>query len=587
MTDPRSRPPAAPSPVSDTVTGEWPSGTKGDPAPAPDAVTITSSGQSPSAGCLGIPNPFGRYTVSRLLGRGGMAAVYLAHDPQMDRPVALKIPNFSGTLTEAQKQRFFREARAIAALRHSNICPVYDADEEQGVLYLTMHYIDGQPLASAVDHGPMAPEKAIALVRRLAQAMQVAHTHGTIHRDLKPANIMIDRSGEPVIMDFGLARRTHWVLEESRHPGGATPAGDQGLTQHGSVLGTPAYMPPEQARGDVAVIGPRSDIYSLGVILYELLTGRRPFAADDTAELIRQIENDPPPKPTDFYTWVDKGVEAACLKALAKDPADRFQTMGEFERALKEVVEPELKVVVPPPLPKPAKPKRKKRWWVKPLGCLGVSLLFLTVCIGGPTAAAWWIVNFVMDRAKDITDSQAQADAEWNAIINLWPTPAPDANPETLLPPTFDNGRFRLRTDDPAPPDAELGIVLAGRRGVYSGPDGDVEVRFYRCPEAEAKSIQQKVHDFTQARVVNKAVANSGSKREKAVYSSQDTSRRTVTFGFHDESWQNQEYGKLWYGGGWLYWFRTTQPLVIEWFPSKFLLEVGRRTSGTPESKWK
>jgi hypothetical protein len=494
----------------------------------------------------------------------------------MDRPVALKIPNFSGTLTEAQKQRFFREARAIAALRHPNICPVYDADEEQGVLYLTMHYIDGQPLSASVDHGPMGPEKAIAIVRRLAQAMQVAHTHGTIHRDLKPANIMIDRSGEPVIMDFGLARRTHWVLEESRHPT-ATPAGDQGLTQHGSVLGTPAYMPPEQARGDIAAIGPRCDIYSLGVILYELLTGRRPFAADDTPELIRQIENDPPPKPTDFYPWVDKGLEAACLKALAKDPADRFQTMAEFERALKDVVEPELKVMVPPPLPRRAKPRRKKRWWVKPVEYLAVALFFLTVCVGGPTAAIYMLIERASEKFKGIIDHQG----EWNTIASNWDAPAADAAQEVLLPPTFDDGRYRLRTVDKAPTDADLGITLTGVRGVYDGPDGQVEVRFYRCPEAQAKAIQQKAYSYAQSRLNRPTVANPGGPKRKAVvYSSQSSSLRTVTFGFRDEYSDDQEYGTLWYGGGWLYWFRSGDSMSIESFPPKFLKEVGKAATG-------
>jgi hypothetical protein len=339
-------------------------------------------------------------------------------------------------------------------------------------------------------------------------------------------------------------------------------------------------MPPEQARGDVAAIGPRSDVYALGVMLYELLTGRRPFTADDTPDLIRQIETEPPPRPTDFYPWIDTGVEAACLKALAKDPADRFQSMAEFERALWEAVEPELTVVVPPPLPKPARPKRKKRRWVSPLMYLALALLLLTVCVGGPTLAIWSLVNAIMNKAKEFTDSHAQAEAEWNAITSFWPAPAADAAPETLLPPMFGDGRYRLRTAaDQAPPDAELGITLTGRRGIYDGPDGEVEVRFYRCSEDQAKAIQQAVYALAQARHGDTGVAPPDSKRKKTVYAGQDTGRRTVTFGFHDASAQYQEYGKLWYGGGWLYWFRTSQPLTIETFPSKFLMEVGKRAS--------
>ncbi|HKB05424.1 MAG TPA: serine/threonine-protein kinase, partial [Gemmataceae bacterium] len=187
MSDPHSRPPATPPPApTDGPTGVW----------SADSPTVTSAGQSPvgPGGEPGIPNPFGRYTVVRLLGRGGMGAVFLAQDSQLDRPVALKIPTFRGALSDAQKERFLREARSIAALRHPNLCPVFDAGEEDGVLYLTMAYIDGHPLSTLVERGPVAPEKAVELVRRVARAMHVAHAHGTVHRDLKPANILIDRT---------------------------------------------------------------------------------------------------------------------------------------------------------------------------------------------------------------------------------------------------------------------------------------------------------------------------------------------------------------------------------------------------------
>ena len=202
-------------------------------------------------------------------------------------------------------------------------------------------------------------------------------------------------------------------------------------------------------------------------------------------------------------------------------------------------------------MPKPARPKPKKRWWVKPAWIAGLTLLFLTVCVGAPTLAVWSLINLVMNKAKDFTDAHAQSEAEWNAITSFWPAPAADAAPETLLPPTFGDGRFRLRAADQAPPDAELGITLAGRRGIYDGPDGEVEVRFYRCSEDQAKAIHQKVYAAAQARLNDAAEADPGSKRTKAVYAQQDTGRRTVTFGFHDNLSQHQEYGKLWYGGGW------------------------------------
>jgi predicted Ser/Thr protein kinase len=587
MPDPH--PPAnPPAGHPETVTGEWSSGS--DRPPAPDAPTLTTSGTGPTLGELGIPNPFGRYTITRLLGRGGMGAVFLAHDAQMHRPVAVKIPTFRGTLTATQKERFLREARAIAALRHPNICPVFDVGEEQGFLFLTMAYIEGQPLAALISRGPVPQDRAVDLVRRVARAMHAAHAHGTIHRDLKPANILLDTNGEPVVMDFGLARRAQWADDSGADGASSTVSNDAGLTQYGSVLGTPAYMPPEQARGDVAAIGPRSDIYSLGVILYELLTGRRPFTATDPAELIAQIERDAPPELTEFYPWIDKGVEGACLRALAKDPADRFGTMAEFERDLKEAVEPELTVVVPPPLP-PARSRsrrvepKRRGWRAKVLTCLIVSGLLLIVCVGGPVAGVLYVVDRIRDNIKDITDDKARADAEWDAIMGFWQAPPADAGPDVLFPTTFGDGKYRRVRHDKTAGDPELGISLTGHRGSYRGPDNDeVEIDVYRCPDADARNILQGVASMAAGRRGGTAPAPPGSKRTKAVYVSEDSRQRTVTFGFHDELSQNQEYGKLWYGGGWLFWFRTAQPLKVEFFPSKYLMELGKRANA-PEPK--
>jgi predicted Ser/Thr protein kinase len=591
MSDPRSRPPATPPSVpTNGATGEWSSATAAErPGPAaPDVATVTSAGRPPVGpeGEPSIPNPFGRYTVTRLLGRGGMGAVFLAHDPHLDRPVALKIPTFRGALTGAQKERFLREARSIAALRHPNLCPVFDAGEEQGILYLTMAYIDGHPLSALVERGPVAPEKAVDLVRRVARAMHVAHTHGTVHRDLKPANILIDRADEPVVMDFGLARRAQWA-DDSRDDGSAAAAVAAELTQYGSVIGTPAYMPPEQARGDVAAIGPRSDVYSLGVILYELLTARRPFAAADTAELIRKIENDPPPRPSEFYPWLDRNLEAACLKALAKDPAGRFDSMAAFEQALKDAVDPDLKVVVPPPLPTRGDRRRQKRHGRHPLKtlawvCLGL-VLVVGICVGGPTLAVLWVIDRASDKFKELSQAQREADAEWGTIQSLWQPPPADAEPDVLFPQTVTGGYRRVRQDQEAA-DAELGIALPGRRAVYLGPEGEeYEVRAYRCPDAEAQAVQGRVQAFLQSVQSGTAATAPDSKRKQVVYTSSNSVNRTITFGFQDALSQYQEYGKLWYGHGWLFWFKTATPLKVEYFPSKYLMEVWKKGSAPPK----
>jgi serine/threonine protein kinase len=579
MSEPR--PPATPPPVpKDGATGEWSDLTARDTPKAADVQTITVSGQTQTV-VFEIPNPFGRYSIARLLGRGGMGAVFLAHDTHLDRPVALKIPTISGTPTAAQKERFFREARAVSALRHPNICPVHDVGEEQGVLYLTTSYIDGHPLATALERGPMSPEKAVELVRKVAQAMQAAHSHGTVHRDLKPANIMIDRNGEPVIMDFGLARRTSWA-DDSREPGTSQPIA-QGLTQFGSVLGTPAYMPPEQARGDVEAIGPQSDVYSLGVILFELLTGRRPFVADDTAELIQKIVNDSPPKLSEFYPWIDPKVEAACSKALAKSPSERFASMAELDRVLKQAIEPEL--IAPPPLPprrpKPEPPKRKR--WITPMTCLLVTLSILTVCVAGPTVAIYFFFIAVSDKIKELQQVSERASVEWDVINSgRWQQPSPDATADELFPRSLPNGFNRVAVDTNVA-DEELGLTIPGQRAIYRNVSGEErEVRVYRSTEAQSKAIQDTAMNFV--RFVQAGNAGSGN-RKKVMYTANNSGQRTVTFGFSDSVSQNQEYGKLWYSRDWLFYFKTSTPLVIESFPSGFLMQLKPTALPAPPKK--
>ena len=220
-----------------------------------------------------LPKEFGRYRIVRKLGEGGMGIVYLAHDTELDRQVALKMPKLNEGMDNPLIERFYREARAAANLRHANICPVHDVGEVDGTHYICMAYIEGRPLSAYVRRDSTQPERQVALVvRKLAIALQEAHSHGVVHRDLKPANIMIDQHKEPVIMDFGLARQL------DKHQ-------DSRLTGQGSVVGSPAYMSPEQVAGDVDRLGPATDIYSLGVILFELLTGRVPFEGPVTAVL--------------------------------------------------------------------------------------------------------------------------------------------------------------------------------------------------------------------------------------------------------------------------------------------------------------
>jgi serine/threonine protein kinase len=279
-----------------------------------------------------IPRNFGRYRILDRIGKGGMGAVFRAHDTQLDRTVALKVP-FLGDDDAEMRQRFLREARSAAALHHPNICPVFDVGEIGGVPYLTMAFIEGRSLATAIESGPLSPSQAALLVRKVALAMQEAHNRGIIHRDLKPGNILQRPNGEPVVMDFGLARR-------------ADDRRSEGLTRKGDILGTLEYMPPEQLDGDNAILGPAADIYALGVVLYESLTGQRPFSGN-TVTMLTAILLKPPTPPSELRPEVPVRLEEICLKAMARQPADRYQTMAQFAAALTEFLRSPQPAVTP------------------------------------------------------------------------------------------------------------------------------------------------------------------------------------------------------------------------------------------------
>jgi tetratricopeptide (TPR) repeat protein len=332
-----------------------------------------------------LPAVFGRYELRRLLGRGGMGAVYLAHDSQLDRQVALKLPRLSGESHPEARARFLREARAAAGLRHPNICPVYDAGEIGQTLYLSMAYIEGETLSGRLARGgPLPMAAAAALTATVARAMQAAHDHGIIHRDLKPANLMLDSHGQPVVMDFGLAQRT-------------TAACEVRLTQSGALLGTPVYMAPEQAGGDPEAVGPGCDIYSLGVILYEMLTGRVPFQSKQMGSLLAQVQRDPPPPPSRFRRDLPGELEAVCLKALAKTPEERFASMADFAAALAPFAAGTSVVGAPAVTQTVAYVPPRRRWRVR---AAGIVLLAVLAVLAG----ALWYAGQGKGKARDSID---------------------------------------------------------------------------------------------------------------------------------------------------------------------------------------
>lgn len=273
----------------------------------------------------GIGMDFGRYKIEGVLGEGAMGSVFLAHDSQLNRKVALKIPKFAKTASEKVLKRFYREARSAATLTHPNICQVYDVGEISGTHYIAMAYLKGHPLSEyIIPDKPIDQQTSALIIRKVALALQEAHSTGIVHRDIKPANIMIDHRKEPILMDFGLAAQEETIDDQTR------------LTQNGAILGSPAYMSREQLEGNTQEISHTSDIYSLGVVFFELLTSHLPFkGSGSVVSMIGEILAKDTPDPRSVRKNVNSTLAKICQKAMAKEPQDRFQSMAEMAEAIK------------------------------------------------------------------------------------------------------------------------------------------------------------------------------------------------------------------------------------------------------------
>jgi serine/threonine protein kinase len=270
-----------------------------------------------------IGKSLGRYQIKEQLGQGGMALVYKAYDTRLERYVAIKIIRqdaFIPNMLDQVMKRFEIEAKALAKLAHPNIVPVYDYGEYEGAPYLVMQYISGGVL-NLKRSSPMPWQEAVHILLPIAQALAYAHEHNIVHRDIKPSNILLTEKDLPMLSDFGIAK----ILESEEN---AT------LTGAGMTIGTPEYMAPEQWTGQA---GPLSDLYSLGVVLYELVTGRKPYAADTPVAIMLKQINDALPSPRLFSPELPEGLENLLLKALAKKPEDRYPNMGEFAAALEKL----------------------------------------------------------------------------------------------------------------------------------------------------------------------------------------------------------------------------------------------------------
>jgi hypothetical protein len=252
---------------------------------------------------------FGDYEILRELARGGMGVVFHARQVSLNRPVALKMILAGQLADETDVKRFYLEAEAAANLDHPGIVPIYEVGQHEGQHYFSMGFVEGQSLAQQVAGGPLPPRAAAAVMVKVAEAIDYAHQHGVIHRDLKPGNILLDPSGNPRVTDFGLAKKVE---------------ADSGLTGSGQIMGTPSYMPPEQAGGKRGEVGPAADVYALGATLYALVTGRPPFQAATAMDTLLMVLSEEPVPPRRLNATIPRDLETICLKCLEKEPARRY-----------------------------------------------------------------------------------------------------------------------------------------------------------------------------------------------------------------------------------------------------------------------
>src|SRR4051794_14005645 len=354
-------------------------------APEPRSPSGSPSSSPSSAELPRIPG----YEVLEVVGRGGMGVVYRARHVCLDRPVALKMLLTGVHASRESRERFLREARMGAGLRHPNIVQVHDMGDREGLPYFTMEFVEGGNLAQKLAGMPQPPRQAAALLATLADAVQAAHRNGIVHRDLKPANVLFTADGTPKIGDFGLARRLD---------------GEAGLTWTGTVVGTPSYMAPEQAEARPQTLGPAVDIHALGAILYELLTGRPPFRAATAAETVRQVISQDPVPPSRLNGEVPRDLEAICLKCLHREPHLRYADAAALAADLHHFLGGE--AIAARPEGRLARlVRRVRRRPVQSTLVVAVPLLTAALVGGGP-----WLIADRAAAARKIETEQAAAE---------------------------------------------------------------------------------------------------------------------------------------------------------------------------------
>ncbi len=370
-----------------------------------------------------LPRQFGEYELIERLAQGGMGVVYLARQSRLNRPVAIKMILAGHSATESEVKRFYIEAEAAGSIDHPGIVPVFDIGCREGTHYYSMRYVEGDSLSQKIKAGPLPPRLAAKYVQKIAEAIHVAHKNGIIHRDLKPGNVLLDKNDNPRITDFGLARLTQFSSE---------------LTTTGMVVGTPSYMPPEQASGKTDQINASVDIYSLGAILYASLTGRAPFEASTPTETLMHVLQEEPKGPRQIDRTIPKDLEVICLKCLEKDPADRYRSAAELGDDLTRFLAGE------PIRARNDITRRLRKWLIREpvlaahlaaTVLMGVVILINYWLFGRGNLHSWWLLwanlsmmtvwaafVFLLQKIQNVLNTQYVVPLTWAAINPMFLT---------------------------------------------------------------------------------------------------------------------------------------------------------------------
>ncbi len=360
--------------------------------PPHDERTVDLESSAPPASRPATPaliRYFGDYEIIREIARGGMGVVFQARQVSLNRPVALKMILAGQLADELDVKRFYTEAEAAASLDHPGIVPIFEIGEHEGQHYFSMGFVEGQSLAQRLAEGPLPPRAAAESMVKVVDAIEYAHARGVIHRDLKPSNVLLDTNGNPRVTDFGLAKKL---------------AEDSGLTGSGQIMGTPSFMPPEQAGGKRGEVGPLADVYALGATLYALVTGRPPFQAATAMDTVIQVISDEPVPPRRLNPTIPLDLETICLKCLEKEPARRYASAASLAADLRRFLAGE--PVLARPIGTPARLWRwcRRRPVVAALGA-AVAALILFVAIAGP------LVAVSQSRLRDKAEAAQTAEA--------------------------------------------------------------------------------------------------------------------------------------------------------------------------------